>query len=266
MYLNFCSEKINSCECFYVISSESQLTTSWHLMFGGGGGGSKVFAYFASDTKNWKIVSLHGLEQYSTSVILISAFKRKSINKTRNNCDWKLFTWNICIISTITLELSSFHISWSHLSRKNPPTNFCVQPRSDWVLHLNAVFERHFALFLQNPSKNTVAPCLRSLRTNNSPNKGHSRTVNKLKTQDWKLCLNIYYIKFHQQYVVVTYQSCAPIYNSCKRCVVVTYRSIICISCKSTSPIRVNLVNWLRLGRSNYGANGYLFTLITVNL
>ena len=37
----------------------------------------------------------------------------------------------------------------------------------------------------------TVAACLRSLRTNDPPNKRHYRTVNKLKTQDWKLYLNI---------------------------------------------------------------------------
>ena len=67
---------------------------------------------------------------------------------------------------------------------------------------------------------------------------GNTRfVVNKLKNQNWKLYLNKKYIIFssivYKGYVVVTYQPCAHICNSCKRYVVVTYRSIICTSCKN---------------------------------
>ena len=64
----------------------------------------------------------------------------------------------------------------------------------------------------------------------------HTRlVVNKLKTQDWELHVQkLHYFSsiVYKWYVVVMYQTCAHIGNSCKRDVVVTYCSIICTSCK----------------------------------
>ena len=98
--------------------------------------------------------------------------------------------------------------------------------------------------------------------------KGHTKlNVNKLKIQDWKLHTHIlhHFSSFvHKWYVVVTYQPHAYICNSCKRYVVVTYRSVIYTPWKSTYPIRVIAVSWCRLGRTNYGTNGYSFTFPTV--
>ena len=59
--------------------------------------------------------------------------------------------------------------------------------------------------------------------------------VIKLKAQDRKLHTHIlhYFPLFVYNWnVVVTYQPCAHTCNSCKRYVVVTYRSTICTSCK----------------------------------
>ena len=70
----------------------------------------------------------------------------------------------------------------------------------------------------------------------------------------------------YKWYVVVMYQPCAHKCNSCKRYVVVTYRSIIFLPRKSTYPIRVIQVNSSRLGRNNYGTNGYSFIFPTIFL
>ena len=57
--------------------------------------------------------------------------------------------------------------------------------------------------------------------------------VNKLKNSRLKtLFKQIVQYFFHQWYVLVTYQPCAHKCNSCKRYVVVTYRSILCTFCK----------------------------------
>ena len=79
-------------------------------------------------------------------------------------------------------------------------------------------------------------------------------------------CITLFPLFVYKWYVVVTYQSHEHKCNSGKRYVVVTYRSIIFTPWKSTYPLRVTSVNWSRLGRNNYGTNGYSFIFPTVYL
>ena len=96
---------------------------------------------------------------------------------------------------------------------------------------LSGVFNK--TTFLKS---HTVAAHLRGLWTVATWAKGLTRPiVSKLKTEDWKLHIHILHSFssiLYKWYVLVTYQPSAHICNSCNRCVVVTYRSIICTSCK----------------------------------
>ena len=103
-----------------------------------------------------------------------------------------------------------------------------------------------------------------------SPSRGtyqarrHQTKNSRLKTSYTYITLFSSFV--HKWYVVVTYPPHAHICNSCKRFVVVTYRSIMFTPWKSTYSIRVIPVNWSRLGRSNYGTNGYSFNFPIVYL
>ena len=102
----------------------------------------------------------------------------------------------------------------------------------------------------------TVAARLRSVRSDDPLSKGHPRFIKqRLKTvKTLKLTHELQYflpkhlihhlfIILHLGYVVDTYPPNTHTCSLCRRYVVVTYRPIIFISCKSTYPIRVILGN-----------------------
>ena len=97
-----------------------------------------------------------------------------------------------------------------------------------------------------------VAAHLRGLWTVAHWAEGNTRpVVNKLKTQDWKLHIHIlhYFSSIvYKWYIVVTYQPCAHICNSCERYVVVTYRSIKCTSCKKHVSYTCNSGELIQIG------------------
>ena len=125
--------------------------------------------------------------------------------------------------------------------------------------------------------RGSVAARLRSLGSDDPLSKGHHRSIKqRLKTvKTLRLTHELqYYLAKHLMhhllnilqlgYVVDTYPPLTHTCNFCRRNVVVAYRPIIFISCKSTYPIRVILVNWSLLGRNRCGTTEYSLYFILI--